>query len=60
MNIAATYEKITQSIIAELEQGAAPWVKPWKRGGRIGIMPPTPIIVPRHLRTTTKRARPVR
>jgi antirestriction protein ArdC len=24
------YEKITESIIAELENGAAPWVKPWK------------------------------
>ncbi|WP_407659838.1 ArdC family protein [Methylocystis suflitae] len=28
-----------QSIIDELEQGAALWVKPWKDGGRIGIMP---------------------
>ena len=24
------YEKITESIIAELENGAAPWVKPWR------------------------------
>ena len=39
MNIAAVYRTVTQSIIAELEQGAAPWVKPWKGGGRIGIMP---------------------
>ncbi|WP_292530878.1 zincin-like metallopeptidase domain-containing protein [Methylocystis sp.] len=39
MNIAAVYENVTRSIIAELEQGAAPWVKPWKGGGRIGIMP---------------------
>ena len=37
--IAAVYESVTQSIIAELEQGAAPWVKPWKGGGRVGIMP---------------------
>lgn len=39
MNIAAVYQSVTRSIIAELEQGAAPWVKPWKGGGRIGIMP---------------------
>ena len=39
MNIAAVYESVTRSIIAELEQGAAPWVKPWKGGGRVGIMP---------------------
>lgn len=39
MNIAAVYQHVTQSIIAELEQGAAPWVKPWKGGGRVGIMP---------------------
>ena len=39
MKIAAVYRTVTQSIIAELEQGAAPWVKPWKGGGRIGIMP---------------------
>lgn len=28
MKIAAVYENVTRSIIAELEQGAAPWVKP--------------------------------
>lgn len=39
MKIAAIYESVTRSIIAELEQGAAPWVKPWKGGNRIGIMP---------------------
>ncbi len=39
MKIAAVYRHVTQSIIAELEQGAAPWVKPWKGGGRVGIMP---------------------
>jgi len=39
MNIAAVYDNVTRSIIAELEQGAAPWVKPWKGGSRIGIMP---------------------
>ena len=39
MNIAAVYESVTRSIIAELEQGAAPWVKPWKGGDRVGIMP---------------------
>ena len=39
MKIAAVYESVTQSIIAELESGAAPWVKPWKGGKRTGIMP---------------------
>jgi antirestriction protein ArdC len=39
MKIAAVYESVTRAIIAELEQGAAPWVKPWKGGGRVGIMP---------------------
>jgi antirestriction protein ArdC len=39
MKIAAVYEAVTRSIIAELEQGAAPWVKPWKGGNRVGILP---------------------
>ena len=29
---ASIYETVTQSIIKELEQGTAPWVKPWKSG----------------------------
>ena len=45
MKIAAVYRTVTQSIIAELEQGAAPWVKPWKGGGRIGIMPANAVTV---------------
>lgn len=39
MKIAALYEAVTQSIISQLEQGTAPWVKPWKGGKSIGIMP---------------------
>lgn len=39
MKIAAVYEAVTRSIITELEQGTAPWVKPWKDGKRIGILP---------------------
>lgn len=39
MQIAAVYENVTRSIIAELEGGTAPWVKPWKSGKRVGIMP---------------------
>lgn len=39
MNIATVYEAVTRSIIAELEQGATPWVKPWKGGNRTGILP---------------------
>ncbi|RTL85412.1 MAG: DUF1738 domain-containing protein [Hyphomicrobiales bacterium] len=39
MNIAAVYENVTKSIIAELDQGTAPWGKPWKSGKSVGIMP---------------------
>ena len=39
MNIAALYEVVTQSIIADLENGAPPWLKPWKNGKCVGIMP---------------------
>ncbi|MCC3246426.1 ssDNA-binding domain-containing protein [Methylocystis sp. WRRC1] len=39
MHIAAVYENVTKSIIAELEGGTAPWIKPWKSGTRVGIMP---------------------
>jgi hypothetical protein len=39
MNIAAFYEPVTNSIIVELERGTAPWIKPWKAGKRVGIMP---------------------
>ena len=39
MKIAAVYESVTRSIIAVLERGTAPWVKPWKAGKRVGIMP---------------------
>lgn len=33
MQITTLYETVTNRIIAELEQGAAPWLKPWKVGG---------------------------
>lgn len=33
MQITTLYETVTNRIIAELEQGAAPWLKPWKTGG---------------------------
>jgi len=26
------HEEVTSRIVAELEQGTAPWVKPWKSG----------------------------
>ncbi len=32
------YDEVTKKIIADLENGAVPWVKPWK-GGNGGIMP---------------------
>lgn len=30
------YQEVTNTIIAELEQGTAPWVKPWKSGSCAG------------------------
>ena len=39
MKIADIYREVTNTIIKELEQGAAPWIKPWKSGKRVGIMP---------------------
>jgi antirestriction protein ArdC len=32
------YDSITSNIIADLEKGVAPWVKPWKGGNSGGIM----------------------
>jgi antirestriction protein ArdC len=29
----SVYERVTESIVAELEKGVAPWVKPWSGGG---------------------------
>lgn len=31
--VSNVYEAVTASIISQLEQGTAPWVKPWKGGG---------------------------
>jgi antirestriction protein ArdC len=33
------YDFVTSCIIADLEKGAVPWVKPWKGGNSGGIMP---------------------
>jgi antirestriction protein ArdC len=33
------YQTVTNSILAELEKGAAPWVKPWSSRGHGGAMP---------------------
>ena len=35
------YAEVTDKIVAELEKGAAPWVKPWKSGRKngVGVMP---------------------
>jgi antirestriction protein ArdC len=33
------YESVTKRIVADLEKGVAPWVKPWKGGNGGGIMP---------------------
>jgi antirestriction protein ArdC len=40
MKIAELYRSVTQSIIRELEQGAAPWVKPWKGGAAAPALMP--------------------
>jgi|SRR3984893_1905496 antirestriction protein ArdC len=39
MRVADLYDSVTRSIIQELEQGAAPWLKPWKNGKTMGTMP---------------------
>ena len=33
------YESVTNNIIDDLENGVAPWTKPWKNGNTGGIMP---------------------
>src|ERR1700730_10105669 len=38
MQASELYEKVTNQIIADLEKGVAPWVKPWKGGNSGGIM----------------------
>ena len=37
--ISDLYQSVTDGIIAELEAGAAPWIKPWKAGRTSGLMP---------------------
>ena len=39
MKMSDLYASVTNRIVAELEAGAPPWVKPWKDGRRTGIMP---------------------
>src|ERR1700674_3635668 len=40
MKTVSIYETVTNKIVAELEQGAIPWTRPWKTDKRsIGIMP---------------------
>jgi antirestriction protein ArdC len=39
MHISALYESVTNTIIADLENGVAPWVKPWRNGNTGGILP---------------------
>ena len=38
MRTSEIYESVTNRIIAELEKGAAPWVKPWKSGQAVSGM----------------------
>lgn len=39
MMIADLYRQVTNRIVAELEAGVAPWVKPWRDGRTGGLMP---------------------
>lgn len=39
MQTSDLYESVTRNIIADLDKGVAPWVKPWKSGNSGGIMP---------------------
>lgn len=40
MNINALYERVTSSIVKEMEAGAVPWVKPWKTPRNHGSVMP--------------------
>ena len=33
------YAEVTARIVAELEAGAAPWLKPWRTPHTAGVMP---------------------
>ena len=33
----SVYEAVTGRVVRELEQGVAPWVKPWSGGGSAGM-----------------------
>ena len=39
MHISVLYESVTNTIIADLDRGVAPWVKPWRNGNTAGILP---------------------
>ncbi len=41
MKIEQLYKTVTSRIVAELEEGAIPWLKPWRsgRGNGVGLMP---------------------
>ena len=39
MKIADLYRRVTERIVAELDAGVPPWVKPWKTGRSDGLMP---------------------
>lgn len=38
MKTSTLYDVVTTNILAELQPGAVPWLKPWK-GGNVGILP---------------------
>jgi antirestriction protein ArdC len=48
MKLAELYRSVTQSIIRELEQGAAPWVKPWRSGSKTATGLPVNAATGRH------------
>jgi antirestriction protein ArdC len=37
MTRTSVYERVTESILAALEEGVAPWVRPWSGGGNPGL-----------------------
>lgn len=39
MSIADLYRSVTARIVADLDAGIAPWVKPWKDGRTAGLLP---------------------
>lgn len=41
-SIKDTYQRITDTIIEQLEAGTKPWIRPWRGNSRGFLVPPAP------------------